>query len=70
MQSVTNYKCPACTGPLRYDEKTGRLVCDYCGSSFTVSEIESLYAEKDEQAAAAAMGCVMGLEPTVFRATI
>ncbi len=54
MQSVTNYKCPACTGPLRYDEKTGRLVCDYCGSSFTVSEIESLYAEKDEQAAAAA----------------
>ena len=54
LQSVTNYKCPACTGPLRYDEKTGRLVCDYCGSSFTVSEIESLYAEKDEQAAAAA----------------
>ncbi len=54
LQSVTNYKCPACTGPLRYDEKTGRQVCDYCGSSFTVSEIESLYAEKDEQAAAAA----------------
>ena len=54
MQSVTNYKCPACTGPLRYDEKTGRLACDYCGSSFAVSEIESLYAEKDEQAAAAA----------------
>ncbi|MBO4831123.1 MAG: hypothetical protein J5569_01470 [Oscillospiraceae bacterium] len=54
LQSVTNYKCPACTGPLRYDEKTGRLACDYCGSSFAVSEIESLYAEKDEQAAAAA----------------
>ena len=52
--SVTNYKCPACTGPLHFDEKAGRLACDYCGSSFTVGEIEKLYAEKDEQAAAAA----------------
>jgi len=52
--SVTNYKCPACTGPLHFDEKAGRLACDYCGSAFTVAEIEKLYAEKDEQAAAAA----------------
>lgn len=43
---VTNYKCPACTGPLRFDSATGKLQCDFCGSSYEVAEIEKLYAEK------------------------
>ena len=30
---VTNYQCPACTGPLHYSAKSGKLECDYCGSS-------------------------------------
>ena len=47
---VTNYKCPACTGPLHFESKTGKMECDYCGSVFTVQEIEALYAAKDEQA--------------------
>ena len=47
---VTNYKCPACTGPLRFDSATGKLQCDFCGSSYEVAEIEKLYAEKDAQA--------------------
>ena len=51
---ISNYQCPHCTGPLRYDGASGRLACDYCGSSFTVQEIEALYKEKDEAAAAAA----------------
>ena len=50
---MTNYQCPACTGPLRYDGGSGKLVCDYCGSSFTVQEIEALYQEKLDQAEAA-----------------
>ena len=25
---VTNYQCPACTGPLHFDSTTGKLVCD------------------------------------------
>ena len=50
---VTNYKCPACTGPLRFDSATGKLQCDFCGSSYEVTEIEKLYAEKDAQAAGA-----------------
>ena len=50
---VTNYKCPACTGPLRFDSATGKLQCDFCGSSYEVAEIEKLYAEKDAQAAGA-----------------
>jgi len=52
---VTNYQCPACTGPLRYDGAEGKLVCDYCGSSYAVSQIEALYAGKEEQAEAAAV---------------
>ena len=50
---VTNYQCPACTGPLHFDESTGKLQCDYCGNSYTVEEIEGLYAGKNEQAEAA-----------------
>lgn len=50
---VTNYKCPSCTGPLRFDSATGKLQCDFCGSSYEVAEIEKLYAEKDAQAAGA-----------------
>ena len=41
---VTNYKCPACTGPLRFDSATGKLQCDFCGSSYEVAEIEKLVA--------------------------
>ena len=36
---VTNYQCPACTGPLHYSAKSGKLECDYCDSSFDVAEI-------------------------------
>ena len=38
---VTNYQCPACTGPLHFDSATGKLVCDYCGSAYEVADIEA-----------------------------
>ena len=47
---ITNYQCPACTGPLRYDGQTEKLQCDYCESSFTIEEIEALFAEKNAEA--------------------
>lgn len=50
---VTNYKCPACTGPLHFEGSTGKLECEYCGSKYEVAEIEALYAEKDKEAAQA-----------------
>lgn len=50
---ITNYKCPACTGPLRFAGSSGKMQCDYCGSSFSVQEIEALYAEENAQAEAA-----------------
>ena len=51
---TTNFQCPACMGPLRYDGASGKLKCDYCGSSFTTEEIEKLYNAKVEQAEQAA----------------
>ena len=59
---ITNYQCPACNGPLRFDGKLGKLCCDYCGSSFTVQEIEALYADKVEQAQQAAVQAEQGNE--------
>ena len=47
---VTNYQCPACTGPLHFAGDSGKLECDYCGSAYEVSEIEALYQQKEEQA--------------------
>ncbi len=51
---ITNFQCPACTGPLHFEGASGNLACDYCGSHFTVQEIEALYGEKIDQAAQAA----------------
>ena len=50
---ITNYQCPACTGPLRFVGASGKLECEYCGSSFQAAEIQALYAEKEHQAAQA-----------------
>ena len=50
-KEVTNYQCPSCTAPLHYGEKSGQLECDYCGCTYDVAEIESLYAEKEAEAA-------------------
>lgn len=47
---VTNYKCPACTGPMYYDGDKNRLQCDYCGSSYSVEEVEALLADETEAA--------------------
>ena len=51
---ITNYQCPGCTGPLQFSAATGRLECEYCGSGYSVEEIEALYAAKNEKAEAAA----------------
>ena len=42
---ITNHKCPACTGPLHFVGASGMLECDYCGSKYSIEEIEKLYAQ-------------------------
>lgn len=50
---VTNYQCPNCTGPLHFVGASGKLECDFCGTAYDVAQIEALYAQKNEKAAAA-----------------
>lgn len=50
---ITEYKCPACTGPLHFVGESGKLECDYCGSTYDVAEFEALYAGQETKAEAA-----------------
>ncbi len=50
MPSIVNYKCPSCTGPLRYVGSSGKLECEYCGSIYDVEEIEALQKPQEEAA--------------------
>ncbi|MBO5976275.1 MAG: hypothetical protein J6P94_03765, partial [Oscillospiraceae bacterium] len=49
--TINTYQCPACTGPLHFAAGSGKLECEYCGSSFEVAEIEALYGGKAENEA-------------------
>lgn len=51
---ITNFQCPACTGPLHFAGDSGKLECEYCGSSYGIAEIEELYSDDMQQAAVAA----------------
>lgn len=55
---VTNYQCPACTGPLHYAGDSGKLECEYCGSAYDVAEIEKLYADREAAAETQAASAV------------
>lgn len=53
-EQITNYKCPACGGPLHFSNESQDMACDYCDSHFTVAEIEAYYARENQAAAKAA----------------
>ena len=44
--TINTYQCPACTGPLHFAAGSGKLECEYCGSSYEVAEVEAFYAKK------------------------
>ena len=52
---INIYQCPACTGPLHFGAGSGKLECEYCGSSYEVAEVEAFYAGK--AAAASVLTC-------------
>ena len=45
--AINTYQCPACTGPLHFAAGSGKLECEYCGSSYEVAEVEAFYAKKN-----------------------
>ena len=49
MAQATNYQCPACGGPLHFVGSTGKLECDYCGSSYSIEQVDSKYGQKDSE---------------------
>ena len=49
--AINTYQCPACTGPLHFAAGSGKLECEYCGSSYEVAEVEAFYAKKAAAAA-------------------
>ena len=51
---MTNYQCPACTGPMRFLPDTGKTECEYCGSVFELAEIEAMYQNQPQQEEASA----------------
>lgn len=65
---ITNYQCPACTGPLHFGSESGMLECDYCGSRFSVEDIEHMYAEKNARAEAATAEAEEKLEENIQQA--
>ena len=48
--AINTYQCPACTGPLHFGAGSGKLECEYCGSSYDVAEVEAFYAKKEAAA--------------------
>lgn len=52
-EQLSNYQCPNCGGPLRFDPATQKLKCEYCESLFTQEEVDQFYRAKEEAAAAA-----------------
>ena len=55
---VTNYQCPDCMAPLRYDGASGMLKCDYCGKAHTPESIEQYYHHQLQEAEQAAVDAV------------
>ncbi|MBQ3301071.1 MAG: hypothetical protein IJH04_02755 [Eggerthellaceae bacterium] len=53
---TTTYQCPNCNGRLRFNGELGKLQCEFCESTFTLEEVEALFAEKQGQADAKAAG--------------
>ena len=47
--ATMDYKCPSCGAPLSFNPEKQNFVCEYCGSSFTTQQIQSLYAEKEQK---------------------
>lgn len=44
---AAKYKCPNCDAELIFNPETQQLSCDYCRSSFTMEQIQQIYADVD-----------------------
>ena len=42
-EQVTEYICPACGGPMKFDVESGKVKCDYCASIYEIEEVKNNY---------------------------
>ena len=45
--SLLNYKCPSCGASITYDPNQDMGHCEFCGSTFTLDELEK-YNKEDQ----------------------
>ncbi len=56
MEESLSYKCPSCSAPLAYEPGNDTITCEYCGTEFSIEELDAIYraeAAAAEKAAAA-----------------
>lgn len=46
---ASQYKCPNCSAELLFNPETQQLNCEYCRSSFTMEQIQQIYAELENE---------------------
>ena len=51
-----SYKCPNCGAPLTFLPGHNDVTCQFCDAKISIAEMDTLYAQKEEQAAQAAEG--------------
>lgn len=45
---TAQYNCPNCNARLKFTPETQELSCEYCDSSFSIEEIQKIYADKED----------------------
>ncbi len=49
--NATDHKCPACSASLPFDPTTGTWKCEYCGTTYTIEDLEKVEAKNSEREA-------------------
>ena len=42
-----NYKCPNCSAGLKFDSKSQKMKCEYCGTEYSLEELDKLAEQQD-----------------------
>lgn len=46
--NVLDYKCPNCSAGLKFDSKTQKMACEYCGKTYSLDELEQIAQQSED----------------------
>lgn len=46
---VTEYKCPACNGSMKFDPVSGKVKCEYCDAIYSIEEAKAMVADRNKE---------------------